>query len=127
MNSMLERINPQEMLLLGEGSIVRGVLKDEKDEKVVLIHGAMDGEVSCGSLLVAKGGQVKGRVEAGYLELWGAIDANSKVGKAYFLRGSVMRGVVLAKSAGIVPGAVLEGSLVFQAVEDERDEAQESG
>jgi cytoskeletal protein CcmA (bactofilin family) len=112
------------MLLLGEGSVVRGTLKDEK---VVLIHGTMDGEVSCGSLLVAKGGQVKGRVEARYLELWGEIDANSRVGKAYFLRGSVMRGVVLAKSAGIVPGATLEGSLVFQAVEDERDEAQESG
>ncbi|BER91457.1 polymer-forming cytoskeletal protein [Thermatribacter velox] len=124
MNSILERINPQEMLLLGEGSVVRGTLKNEE---AALIHGTMDGEVSCGSLLIARGGQVKGRVEARYLELWGEIDANSRVGKAYFLRGSVMRGVVLAKSAGIVPGATLEGSLVFQAVEDERDEAQESG
>lgn len=117
MNSMLEHINPRETLLLGERSIVKGALKDKE---AALIHGKVNGEVKCKSLLIAKSGQVRGKIEVDHLELWGEVDGNLKVGKAYFLKGSVTRGVVLARSAGLVPGATLEGSLVFQVVEDEK-------
>ena len=117
MNSMLEHINPHETLLLGEKSVVKGTLRGKE---TALIQGKVNGEVKLKSLLIAKGGQVRGKIEADHLELWGEVEGNLKIGKAYFLKGSIIRGVVLAKSAGLVPGATLEGSLVFQVVEDEK-------
>lgn len=114
--------NVLEVAIVGEHAKVRGSFRSGG---TLIVEGEFDGLIQCPHLVVMKGGEVSGFVEAEDVEVWGTVEGFAKAGKMVCRKTARVLGCVMVRSAALEPGMVLEGAIVFARSEGDEDERKE--
>jgi cytoskeletal protein CcmA (bactofilin family) len=74
------------------------------------IYGAIDGNVRASSLIVCKGGMVRGEVIAESVVIHGSVEGSIQGEKVQLLAGASVRGDIVHGVLGVDPAAMFEGA-----------------
>ncbi len=77
----------------------------------VEIEGELEGEVQCGSLLVARGGKVKGSVSAESIVVDGVVEGPIQASDIILKSAAHVLGDIACQTVSIEKGAFIEGKL----------------
>ena len=89
--------NLSSSLLIGESVIITGTVKAENE---VTIHGSIDGDVDCHSVLVTKTGNIKGKLKAENIKVEGKVEGEIDINNLLHIH-----------SSGLVNGKILYGNI----------------
>ena len=92
--------NLSSSLLIGESVIITGNVKAENE---VTIHGSIDGDVDCHSVLVTKTGNIKGKLKAENIKIEGKVEGEISINNLLHIR-----------SEGSVDGKVFYGNIQIE-------------
>ena len=92
--------NLSSSLLIGESVIITGTVKAENE---VTIQGSIDGDVDCHSVLVAKTGNIKGKLKAENIKVEGKVEGEININNLLHIH-----------SSGLVNGKVFYGNIQIE-------------
>jgi len=92
--------NLSSSLLIGESVIITGTVKAENE---VTIQGSIDGDVDCHSVLVAKTGNIKGKLKAENIKVEGKVEGEININN-----------LLQIHSSGSVNGKVFYGNIQIE-------------
>ena len=90
-------INFESTLLIGEGVAITGTIKAENE---VTIHGSIDGDVDCHTVIVSKTGNIKGKLKSETMKVEGKVEGEININDLLHI-----------KSKGSVSGKIFYGSI----------------
>ncbi len=93
----ITQINEASSLMIGEGAIIKGEIKEENE---INVQGLIEGDISCKNLIVGKKGSVKGKIKTNTLFVEGNIEGEVDV-----------RELLKLMSSSYVSGKITYGSL----------------
>jgi len=112
------RTKAGDCVFIGAGATVSGALHAQKS---IVINGSVQGEITCGSLIVGEGGVAEGKIAVGDAEIHGKVGPHIEV-KQLLAVGSSGRieGEWACGEIAVEKGGVLRGSTVFKDAAPER-------
>ena len=98
----------QSPTIIGAGCNLNGNIKTDH---TVQIHGTVQGDISATTLVIGRGGKVKGNIHAQTLFLHGNLDGDADVNVANILSNAKMTGTLFYKTLNITANTGLECKL----------------
>lgn len=113
----------QQLAIVGGQSKISGSFQGGD---FLIVEGEFTGLIQCRELVVTRKGKIEAWVEVENMETWGSIGGFSRVKKAVCRKTSRIGGCIMGGGIALEPGAIIEGSLAFEKVEDVENERKES-
>ena len=92
-----KQIKEKSSLMIGEGAIIKGEIKEENE---INVQGVIEGDISCKELIVGKTGSIKGKIKTNTLYVEGNVEGDIDV-----------RELLKLMSSSYVSGKITYGSL----------------
>jgi len=92
-----KQIKEKSSLMIGEGAIIKGEIKEENE---INVQGVIEGDISCKELIVGKTGSIKGKIKTNTLYVEGNVEGDIDV-----------RELLKLMSSSCVSGKITYGSL----------------
>jgi len=98
----------QSPTIIGAGCNLDGNIKTDH---TVQIHGTVKGDITATTLIIGRGGKVKGNIRAQTMFLHGTLDGDAEVNVANILSNAKMTGTLFYKTLNITANTGLECKL----------------
>ena len=113
----------QELAIVGGQSKISGSFEGGG---FLVVEGEFAGSIQCRELVITRKGKIEAWVEVENMEVWGEVNGFSRAKKAICRKTSRIGGCIMGSGIALEPGAIIEGALTLEKVEEIEDEGKES-